>query len=278
MGAGVDPHRGRRRRRRTRCPATRTSSAGRGCCRGRRRCSSGRDIGRGPAAPSRPLLEQDHGRADVVVGHRDLLAADGRGPPSLASSSSLRRGEREQRDLVDRLAELPGRGHRCRSRRTNEPLAVDRRSPAAGSSRSSPRPRGRREAAAGRRRWPPDDAARRSQTRRPAGPQMAGDARTGTDPLLRGRRTAAPTASAPAPTRTPRRGRSHARRRPPPRPATPRRAVEGLDEITVEIDPDDPVPPPRQVKRDAAGSAAEVEDRALAATRRAAPRVARSAS
>ena len=107
---GRPPRRGRRRRRRSRSLATRSAAAGRRCCRGRRRCSSARGRGRGRGAPSaRPSSRTTTEPTWESVGGISRRPT-GSSPASRASASIVSALEQAQRDLVELLAQLAGRG------------------------------------------------------------------------------------------------------------------------------------------------------------------------
>ena len=199
----------------------------------------------------------------MVVAGRDFLAPDrieARRPRLLFE---LRRRERPERDLVEVLAELPVGGDGLPQPADDDQLTVERRSRAAGSSRPSRRPRGRREAAAGPRRSPGRGPRRSRTAARPPGVRWRA-----TQPRHRsappGRRAAARSASAPGPGRTARsrsNSRASAATASAGRPAA--RSLKAATKSGVAIDSDDPVPASGQVQGDPAGAAAEVEDRAL---------------
>ncbi len=153
VGGRVEPlARARPPRRRSRSRATRSGAAGRGCCRGRRRCSSAPGRARGGAAPSgRPPRRTTVEPTWSSVGGISRRPA-GRRPQLRRLVLELVGAERRELDLVRLLAQLAvgGDGLAQAADRRSPPASTRRR--AAGSSRPSRRPRGRRAAAAARPR------------------------------------------------------------------------------------------------------------------------------
>ena len=200
----------------------------------------------------------------MEVGGGDLAAPE-RHEPSLGGlRARALGGEGAKRISLSSSLSSPSGETVWRRRRIDDLLAdVDRRR-AAGSSRPSRRPRARRAAAAAPSAAPQAGRSTIASATRPPGAQVRGDAAQAVDPLGARRRAAAPAASARGP------GRTRAVELEAPgvaddgaRSGSARGAPVASAAISSgsRSSPTRPVPAPGEVQGDAAGAAAEVEDR-----------------